>query len=81
MFLHVVVWLYQFDFEVELSQSLDNSPVEYPRMGLCNLIKHPYVLCGGLCPLSQFQLVPVFTKLSELAVFCSMGVQESGDLT
>lgn len=81
MFLHVVVWVYQFEFEVELSQSLDNSPVEYPRVGFCNFIKHPYVLCGGLCPLSQFQLVPIFTTLSELAVFCSIGVQERGDVT
>ncbi len=44
-------------------------------MGFTYLIKHSYVLCGGPCPLSQFQLAPFFTALSELAVFCSMSVE------
>lgn len=65
------VWLWSGAFTIVGSLSCWIS-----RMGFDYLIKHPYVLCRGVCPLSQFQLVSIFTALSELAVFCSMGVEK-----
>lgn len=43
MILHVVVWLYQLDLEVELSQSLDHSPVEFP--GWVSVIWSSILMC------------------------------------